>query len=80
MKHPVLVLLAFRGAHQSARPRCFSEAEAMQQQAIAVARQEQTVASTDEQELQKIKKRTLRRACRASANQIGSGRLQSVTL
>ena len=46
-------------AHLLYRLRFFSEAEAMQQQAIATARKDQTATSTYEQELQKIKKRTL---------------------
>jgi hypothetical protein len=46
-------------AHLLYRLRFFSEAAAMQQQAIAVARQEKASTTAYEQELQKIKKRTL---------------------
>ncbi|OGX84456.1 hypothetical protein BEN47_16305 [Hymenobacter lapidarius] len=46
-------------AHLLYRLRFFSEAEAMQQQAVAVARREKAATGMYEQELQKIQKRTL---------------------
>ncbi|MCC3151566.1 hypothetical protein Q3A66_02165 [Hymenobacter sp. BT770] len=46
-------------AHLLYRLRFFSEAAAMQQQAVAVARQEKASTTAYEQELEKIKKRTL---------------------